>query len=39
MAKLKSESLPFKPRTRMLVLLGEQLIRDSGIAVFELVKN
>lgn len=30
---------PFKPRARMLVHLGEQLIRDAGIAVFELVKN
>jgi len=36
---LRSESLPFKPRARILVLLGEQLIRDAGIAVFELVKN
>lgn len=39
MAKLRSESLVFKPRARMLVLLGDQLIRDSGIAVFELAKN
>jgi hypothetical protein len=37
--EIRSESLPFKPRARMLVLLGEQLIRDAGIAVFELVKN
>ena len=36
---LRSESLTFKPRARMLVLLGDQLIRDAGIAVFELVKN
>lgn len=35
----RTESLPFKPRARMLLLLGEQLIRDQGIAVFELVKN
>ena len=35
----RSENLPFKPRARMLLLLGEQLIRDPGIAVFELVKN
>jgi anti-sigma regulatory factor (Ser/Thr protein kinase) len=35
----RSEALPFKPRARMLILLGDQLIRDSGIAVFELVKN
>jgi len=37
--KFRAESLPFKPRARMLVLLGDQLIRDAGIAVFELVKN
>jgi len=35
----RSASLPFKPRARMLLLLGDQLIRDAGIAVFELVKN
>ena len=29
----------FKPRARMLILLGDQLIRDAGLAVFELVKN
>lgn len=29
----------FKPRARLMVLLGDQLIRDAGIAVFELVKN
>lgn len=29
----------FKPRARLMHLLGDQLIRDSGIAVFELVKN
>src|SRR5579863_5514705 len=29
----------FRPRARMLLLLGDQLIRDSGLAVFELVKN
>lgn len=39
MSKLRSETLPFKPRARMLLLLGDQLIRDPGIAVFELVKN
>jgi signal transduction histidine kinase len=38
-AQSRSENLPFKPRARMLLLLGEQLIRDPGIAVFELVKN
>jgi hypothetical protein len=35
----KTDNLPFKPRARMLLLLGDQLIRDAGIAVFELVKN
>src|SRR6266571_3319190 len=35
----RTESLPFKPRARLLLLLGDQLIRDPGIAVFELVKN
>ncbi len=29
----------FRPRARMLLLLGDQLIRDAGIAVFELAKN
>jgi len=39
MSQYRSDKLPFKPRARMLLLLGDQLIRDSGIAVFELVKN
>ena len=39
MTQLRTENLPFKPRARMLLLLGDQLIRDPGIAVFELVKN
>ena len=34
-----SESLPFKPRARLLRLLGDELIRDPNIAIFELVKN
>jgi signal transduction histidine kinase len=29
----------FKPKARLLLLLGDQLIREPGIAVFELVKN
>lgn len=29
----------FRPRARLLPLLGDQLIRDSRLAVFELVKN
>lgn len=36
---MKHAKLPFKPRARLLLLLGNQLIRDAGIAVFELVKN
>ena len=39
MPQFRTEKLPFKPRARMLLLLGDQLIRDAGIAVFELVKN
>ncbi len=39
MPDFKSEALPFKPRARLLLLLGDQLIRDPAIAVFELVKN
>lgn len=29
----------FRPRARIIHLLGDQLIRNAGIAVFELVKN
>lgn len=29
----------FKPKARLLLLLGNQLIKDPGIAVFELIKN
>lgn len=29
----------FKPRARLLLLLGDELIRDEAMAVFELVKN
>jgi signal transduction histidine kinase len=36
---LQTAKLAFKPRARLLLLLGDQLIRDPGIAVFELVKN
>ncbi len=35
----KTHSAVFKPRARLLELLGEQLIRDHRIALFELVKN
>lgn len=31
--------LTFKVKPRLLTLLGEQLIRDANLAVFELVKN
>ena len=33
------ESRAFKPRARLLRLLGDELIRDPNIAIFELVKN
>lgn len=39
MNQLKRKISPFRPRARLLLLLGDQLIRDPGIAVFELVKN
>lgn len=29
----------FRPRARLMLLLGDELIKDAGIAVFELVKN
>jgi len=35
----KHKPLTFQPRARLMLLLGDQLIRDTGIAVFELVKN
>ena len=36
---MKTHKVVFKPRARLLLLLGDQLIRDPGVAVFELVKN
>jgi signal transduction histidine kinase len=36
---MKKRKFFFKPRARLLLLLGDQLIRDPGVAVFELVKN
>lgn len=30
---------PFKPRARMLLQLGDQLIKNESIALVELVKN
>jgi signal transduction histidine kinase len=33
------DSLVFKVKPRLLTLLGDQLIRDANLAVFELVKN
>ena len=39
MPQYKEVRQTFKPRARLLLLLGDQLIRDPGIAVFELVKN
>src|SRR5882724_3406873 len=34
-----SNSLTFSVKPRILTLLGDQLIRDANVAVFELVKN
>lgn len=34
-----SNSLPFRPRARLLQLLGDELIGSPRLAVFELVKN
>lgn len=39
MAIIKQGKNPFKPKARLLVLLGEQLITNEIIAVVELVKN
>lgn len=36
---MKPLKLPFRPRARLLQLLGDQLIGSSRLAVFELVKN
>jgi hypothetical protein len=33
------DNLTFKVKPRLLTLLGDQLIRDANLAVFELVKN
>lgn len=35
----ENNEVTFKVRPRLLTLLGDQLIRDAGLAVFELVKN
>ena len=35
----RAKRVPFRPRARLLILLGDQLIRDPGVAIFELVKN
>jgi signal transduction histidine kinase len=35
----EAEKVSFRTRARLLLLLGEQLIRDAGLAVFELAKN
>ena len=39
MSTERSAALAFKPRARLLRLLGDELIRDANIAIFELVKN
>ncbi len=37
--KKSGEKLTFRVRPRLLTLLGDQLIKDANLAVFELVKN
>ena len=39
MSTARSEPLAFRPRARLLRMLGDELIRDPNIAIFELVKN
>ncbi len=39
MKNTQTKRTSFRPKARLLLLLGDQLIRDPGIAVFELVKN
>ena len=39
MKTAKPLSVAFRVKPRLLTLLGDQLIRDAGLAVFELVKN
>lgn len=36
---MKNTKTPFKPKARLMELLGEQLIRSHILALFELVKN
>jgi Histidine kinase-, DNA gyrase B-, and HSP90-like ATPase len=38
-AKAREISEPFRPRARVLQLLGDELIGSARLAVFELVKN
>src|SRR5437899_5278424 len=38
-AQLRSGSVPFSPRARLLKLIGAELISDDVVAVTELVKN
>ncbi len=37
--RAKSGTTPFKPRARLVSVLGEQLIRDATVGIIELVKN
>ena len=39
MTEGRSLSQPFRPRARVLQLLGDELIGSARLAVFELVKN
>ena len=37
--RLRSGTIVFRPRARLLKLIGEELISDEVVAVSELVKN
>ena len=39
MSDLKKSNKPFRPRARIMELLGEQLIKNHTLALFELIKN
>ncbi|MDN3716161.1 ATP-binding protein [Vibrio breoganii] len=38
-SRLKAEEKNFRPRARLMELLGEQLIKNHTLALFELIKN
>ena len=36
---MSNNTVAFKPKARLLLQLGDQLIRNEAVALFELVKN